>query len=348
MTFFRALALAILFITSSSAPLLADQADGRSLGMGITAAQNGNSESAAMLAHAAGVTRAPITYAWGALEPEPGQYDDGNLALAALFFPAMGIAIDIAVTPIASNRLVMPADLAGRDLDDPEVVRRYLELIDHVLAVLAGADVRLLLIGVEVDGYLGNDDDAWEDYASFVAQVTPTIHALRPELEVGVQSTTYSRMVDGAHWTEIDAATDIIATSYYPLDGLMARDPAEIAGDFDTLAALYPDRVIRIVEAGFPSSKVNGSSGELQAQFIHELFAAWDNHAAQIRSITLAVEHDYGPAHVDAISAFYGEKRERYASFIGTIGLRQWEWDGDPKPAWDALMQETYARGWQP
>jgi hypothetical protein len=348
MTFFRALALAILLITSSSAPLLADQADGRSLGMAITAAQNGNSESAAMLAYAAGVTRAPITYAWGALEPEPGQYEDGNLALAALFFPAMGMSIDIAVTPIASNRLVMPKDLAGRDLDDPEVIRRYLELIEHVLLVLAGADVRLLLVGVEVDAYLGNDETTWEAYASFVAQVTPSIHAIQPELEVGVQSTTYSRMVDSAQWTGIDAATDIVATSYYPLDGLMARDPAEISGDFDALAALYPDRIIRIVEAGFPSSKGNGSSEELQAQFIHELFAAWDDHASQILSITLAVEHDYGPGYVDAISAFYGEKRERYASFIGTIGLRHWDLDGNPKPAWDALMQETYARGWQP
>jgi hypothetical protein len=199
-----------------------------------------------------------------------------------------------------------------------------------------------------VDAYLGNDDDAWQDYASFVAQVAPNIDVLHPELEVGVQSTTYSRMVDPARWTEIDDATDIIATSYYPLDGLMVRDPAEIGGDFDALASLYPDRIIRIVEAGFPSSKANGSSGELQARFIHELFAAWDEHAAQIRSITLAVEHDYGQAHADAISAFYGEKRERYTSFIGTIGLRQWDRDGEPKPAWDALMQETFVRGWQP
>ena len=348
MTIFRALVSALLLLISSSAPLLADQADGRSLGMALTVAQAGNSERAALLARGAGVTRAPVSYAWGALEPEPGEYDDGNLGMTALFFPAMDMAIDLAITPIAGNRLVMPNDLADSDFDDAEVIRRYLLLIDHVMTILAEADVRTLLVGVDVDAFLGDDVDAWEDYAAFVSAVADHVHTIRPEIEVGVQSTTYSRLADPARWSEIDATTDIIATSYYPLDGSRARDPAEIAGDFDALTELYPDRVIRIVEAGFPSSKANGSSGELQAQFVHALFAAWDDHKTQILSITLSIEHDYGPAHVDAISAFYGNKRDWYASFIGSIGLRTWHGDGAPKPAWEALMQETAARGWQP
>ena len=348
MTLIRALALVLLFIFPSSTPLLAHQVDGRSLGMAMTAAQDRDSERAALLAHSAGVTRVPITYAWGALEPVPGEYNDGNLALTSLFFPAMGMSIDIAITPIASNRLVMPGDLADRDFDDPEVIQRYLELVDHVMAVMVEADVRLLLIGVEVDAYLGDDLDAWDDYAAFTEAVTSYVHATQPGVEVGVQSTTYSRFSNPERWAAIDASTDVIATSYYPLDGLNARDPAEVGQDFDVLTALYPDRIIRIVEAGYPSSKANESSDEQQAQFIHALFAAWDEHADQILSITLSVEHDYGPAHVDAICAFYGDKRDHYATFIGSIGLRTWNDSGAPKPAWDALMLETAARGWQP
>jgi hypothetical protein len=348
MTLFRALALAIFALIPSSMPLLADQADGRSLGMAITAPQQGNSESAAMLAYGAGVTRAPITYAWGALEPEPGKYDDSNLALAALFFPAMGMTIDIAITPIAGNQLVMPGDLAGRDFDDPDVVRRYLDLIGHVLTVLADADVGVLLVGVEVDALLGDNADAWEDYASLVAAAASYAHTIRPGIEVGVQSTTYSRVVDPELWTGVDSATDIIATSYYPLDGLEVRDPALVASDFETLTSLYPNRIIRIVEAGFPSSKANGSTPELQAQFMHALFAAWDEHMTQIRSITLSVEHNYAPHRVEAICTFYGRNRDQCAAFIGSIGLRTWDGEGAPKPAWDALMQETAARGWQP
>lgn len=348
MTFFRATALALLLLISSSLPLLADQADGRSLGMSLTAAQHGGSDDSAALAYAAGVTRAPLTYAWGAIEPTAGEYDDSNLALAALILPAMGMTIDIAIAPIVGNRLVMPGDLADRPFDDPEVIRRYLALLDHVMAVLAGAEVGMLLVGVEVDAFLGDDSAAWTAYAKFVAAVTSYVHSLRPDVDVGVQSTTYSRFVDSRQWASIDSVTDFIATSYYPLDGLSVRDPAEIAGDFDTLTALYPDREIRVVEAGFPSSKNNGSSLKLQAAFVQALFAAWDAHADQIRSITLSVEHDYGPAHVDAICAFYGKESDHYASFIGSIGLRTWDDHGAPKPAWDALLQETAARGWQP
>ena len=279
MTSFRALALAILIIFPSSMPVLSHQDDGRSLGMVLTAAQDGDSERASALAHAAGVTRVPLTYAWGLLEPEPGEYDDSTLAMAALYLPAMGMALDIAITPIAGNRLVMPSDLAGRDFDDPEVIQRYVNLIDHVMSVLAGSDVGLLLVGVEVDTLLGNDDDSWTEFATFAAAVADYVHTIRPEIEVGVQSTTYSRLDDPAHWSAIDAVTDIIATSYYPLDGLIARDLSEISSDFDALTTLYPNRIIRLVEAGFPSSQANGSSSELQAQFIHALFAAWDEHS---------------------------------------------------------------------
>lgn len=348
MTLLRAIALAICVLIPANMPTLAHQADGRTLGMFVTAPQNGDPERATMLAHSVGVTRVPITYAWGALEPAPGEYDDSNLALAALFFPAMGMSIDIAITPIASNRLVMPKDLQGRAFDDPVVIERYLELIDHVMNLLAGAEVNLLLLGVEIDAYLGNDADGWDAFAAFTSAAASYVHAVQPGLEVGVQSTTYSRIVDPARWSAIDAATDVIATSYYPLDGLMARDPGEIGGDFDALTSLYPDRVIRIVEAGFPSSSANGSSPELQAAFVRQLFAAWDEHAAQIRSITLSVEHDYAPGRVDAFRGFYGDQREHYSSFIGSIGLRTWHDDGSPKPAWDALTIETAERGWHP
>ncbi|MEZ4505760.1 MAG: hypothetical protein R2848_07795 [Thermomicrobiales bacterium] len=348
MTIFRAIALAILLLVPSSTPLLAHQTDGRSLGMVLTTAQNGDSEYTAMLAHAAGVTRAPITYAWGALEPEPGEYDDGNLALAALFFPAMGMSIDVAITPVAGSRLVMPDDLAGRSFDDPEVIKRYLDLIEHVMAVLSEADVRLLIVGVEVDKYLGDDVTAWDAFAAFTAAVATYVHSIRPGIEVGVQSSTDSRILDPDRWSNIDQVSDIIATSYFPMDDLQVRDPSSITDDFDTLAALYPDRVIRIVEAGYPSSAANGSSDKRQAQFIHALFAAWDDHAGQILSITLSMQHDYGPAHVDAICAFYGDTSEAFAAFIGSIGFRWWKGDGAPKPAWEALMQETAARGWQP
>lgn len=347
MTFFRSIAFATLLVLAIGQPTLAEPTDGRSLGMVVTAPEHGDYESALHIAVDAGVTRVPITFFWSSLEPEPRVYDDRNLAIAALYFPAMGIPIDIAITPIAGSRVVMPKDLTGQSFDDPEVVTRYLDLLDHVLTVLADAKVGVLLVGVEVDALLGADSAAWASYASFTSYAADFVHSERPDIDVGVQSSTYSRLTDPDDWKAVDKVCDFIATSYYPLDGLMVRDPSVVADDFDALTALYPGRTIRIVEAGFPSSRSNGSSLELQAQFIHELFAAWDDHADQILSITLAIEHDYSPYGVDQIEHFYGEKRARHASFIGSIGLREWDGEGTPKPAWDALLAETETRGWR-
>jgi hypothetical protein len=348
MTLFRSFALALLLFSTISSPLQAHQADGRSLGMIVTFPEHGDYESALQVAIDAGVTRVPLTFFWSALEPEKEVYDDRNLAIAALYFPAMGIPIDIAITPITSNQVVMPADLAGKPFDDPDVVARYLRLLDHVMTVLSGAQIGTLLVGVEVDTLLGHDPTAWASFASFTSYAADFVHREHPGVEVGVQSTTYSRTTDPDDWTAVDEVCDFIATSYYPLDGLMVRDPSEVADDFDALTAQYPEKPIRIVEAGFPSSHTNGSSPELQAQFVHELFAAWDDHADQILSIALATEHEYAPFWVDQFQHFYDNKSPRFASFIGSIGLRSWQGDGKPKPAWEALLQETESRGWRP
>src|SRR5262245_6629404 len=103
MTLLRSLALALLLLSAINSPLLAHQTDGRSLGMVVTAPEHGDYESALQTAIDAGVTRVPLTFFWSALEPEARVYDDRNLAIAALYFPAMGMPIDIAITPVASN-----------------------------------------------------------------------------------------------------------------------------------------------------------------------------------------------------------------------------------------------------
>lgn len=348
MTLVRAFALALLLIASSGAPLLASQPDGRSLGMAITVPEHGDFETALALAIEAGATRVPLTFSWRSLEPEPQTYDDRSLAIAALILPAMGLSIDLAITPISGGKLSMPRDLNDRVFDDPDVMTRYLALLDHVLTVLQGANVNLLLVGVEADRYLGDDSDAWARYAAFAANAADFVHERRPGTEVGVQSSTSSRLRDPDDWQAVDAISDIIATSYYPLDGSNVRDPSEIAADFDALTARYPDRIIRIVETGFPSSEVNDSSLDLQALFIHELFAAWDQHADQIRSITLWTEYDYAPRELGHLDRPPDQRRDPYVALIGSIGLRLWDGDGAPKPAWDTLLQETAVRGWSP
>lgn len=348
MTFLKSLGYCLVLLLASTQALVAETGTPRTLGMIVTYPERGNYESALHQAKDAGVSRVPLTFFWDALEPAPRVYEDQVLAIASLYFPAMGLPIDIAISPISGSRLVMPDDLAGRPFDDPVVITRYLDLLEHVLGVLAETEVGVLLIGIEVDAYLGDDSAAWGAYATFIGEAARLVHSMRPEIQIAVQSSTYSRFDRPDDWAPIDAVSDLIATSYYPLDGLRVRDPSVVEDDFDALTALYPDRTIHIVEAGYPSSRRNGSSLDQQAAFIHELFEAWDDHAGQIRSITLATQHDYPPGSIDRLQLFYGDLRPAYGTFVGSIGLRHWHDDGPPKPAWDALIQETTDRGWTP
>src|SRR6476659_1885299 len=196
MTLFRALALVLLLLSMPPGSLRADQPDGRSLGMAISSPEHGDFPSALATAIAAGVTRVPLTFTWLSLEPDPDIYDDRNLAIAALVIPAMGASIDLAITPMVGDHLAIPRDLKGKPFDDPQVIARYQKLLDHVLSVLSDADVRLVLVGVEADVYLGDDSSAWSAYATFAADAADFIHQQQPGLEVGVQSSTYSRLRD--------------------------------------------------------------------------------------------------------------------------------------------------------
>ncbi|MCO5222195.1 MAG: hypothetical protein M9947_11535 [Thermomicrobiales bacterium] len=346
MTPFRTLVFALLLILGSSGQALAQQPDPRMLGMVITNPELGSYDRSLETALSAGVTRVPLTFFWSSLEPAPGQYDDSVLAVAALYYPALGLTVDLAVSPIATNRLVVPEDLQARALDDPEVIQRYLALLDHVLEILEDAHVETLLLGVEVDAWLGEDAAAWRSYTALTAAAASHVHRTHPGIELGVQSTTYSRLATPTNWETIDEVSDFVATSYFPMDGMNVRDPSVVADDFAALTQLYPNRVIRVVEAGFPSSRANGSSPELQAAFVHALFAIWDEYATQIVSITLSIEHDYSPSAVSQIQRFYGDPRPEYAAYMGSIGLRSWHRYGEPKPAWIALIQETSAREW--
>jgi hypothetical protein len=317
--------------------------------MAITYPEHGDFPSALTTAISAGVTRVPLTFSWRSLEPDAGDYNDRSLAIAALMIPAMGVSIDLAITPVSGSKQVMPRDLMGRSFDDPDVISRYLQLLEHVLKVLVDADVQMVLVGIEADIYLGDDSAAWNSYAIFTAAAADLVHQYRPGTEVGVQSSTYSRLKDSAVWAGVDKVCDVIASSYFHLVILTVRVPSDLAGDIVALTALYPDRTIRIVESGFPSSHTNGSSSDLQAAFIHALFAAWDAHADQILSITLWTEHDYSPYQLDSVQrSLSDESRKTYIALLGSLGLREWNDEGQPKPAWQALLDETEARGWQP
>jgi hypothetical protein len=96
---------------------------------------------------------------------------------------------------------------------------------------------------------------------------------------------------------------------------------------------------------GYPSSPELGSSDERQADFIREVFRAWDAHATAIRMIDFSWLFDTSESSAGDTGRYYGMSGRRFSEFIRTLGLLTYA--GGQKPAFRALKEEASMRGWK-
>lgn len=320
----------------------------RTLGLSVQPAENDNYPHALAAAQAAGVQSVTLSLNWSQLETAPEHYDDTLLKIADGFYPPRHVQVDLILRPINTNRAEIPADLSGRSFDDPVVITRFKRLLDHVFAQIPHLALHSLVIGNEVDAFLGTSEAHWAQYEVFYRAACAYTAAKRPGLKVGVAA-TFKGLTGKArvHLQALNRVSGLIAVTYYPLnDDFTVRSPSAPVRDLARLCGLYPDRPLLLTEAGYPSSPACGSSEAKQASFIHSLFTAWDAHASQIISITLEWETDLSPAAVAEDVRYYGVSSNKFASFPGSLGLRTSAGTSEDKPAFTALREEAHLRGW--
>ncbi|MGH2559280.1 MAG: hypothetical protein ACRDJH_09460 [Thermomicrobiales bacterium] len=320
----------------------------RALSITVTVPEDGEYEPAFAIAQDAGMDEIELTFRWDELETAPGEYVGDGLAAVNQFYPARGMPVSLMVAPLSSVEKSVPADLAGVAFDDPAFIERYQRLLDFVFGALPDVEIPTLVIGLEVESHLLANAEGWAQYERFYAAVADYARTLRPGLRVGVEGLQINILGPAAGYFDVlNAHSDFVAVSYFPLDEAgMGRPLDGIAAEFDALTAHYPDQTIRFTQLCYPSSAVNDSSVQMQAQFVREVFAAWDDHAEQIERIEFTWLHDLSPEGVEAFSALFQHQNEQFAAFLGTVGLRTYPSAGQDKPALDALREEAAARGW--
>lgn len=289
-----------------------------------------------------------LSIGWEDIETAPGVYAPSfdYLAVANGYYPTRNARIALMIGPIDTNVERLPADLKGRALDDPEVIARFHALLDHVFAKIPDLELDLLAIGNEIDISLGADTDRWEEYRRFHADVAGYARSLRPGLRVGVKMTLNGLTGPMKEYAAaINAASDLILVTHYPLNGdFTVRDPEEIGDDVDKLVAAVDAKPIHFLELGYPSGSANNSSEEKQAEFIRETFLAWDRHAARIPFIAFGIMTDRSRSEVESFGDYYGIDDEKFLEYLRTLGLRTHV--GEDKAGWAALTEELEARGW--
>ncbi len=319
----------------------------RILSVAITAGAN-SFNNAFALGQATGMQAVPLALYWDDLETSPNTYNPNpnNLAIAESFYPGVNTKVSLEINPVDTLKRRMPSDLATLPFDDPTVISRYENLLTWVFSQIPDVQLTSLTIGNEVDVYLDNHPSEWPHYRNFFQQVSAYARTLRPGLKVGVKG-TFSGMTGGAesNMQALNQYSDVVEVTYYPLNtDFTPESPTVVSGDFNTLTGLYPGRIIYMLEAGYPASTQCGSSEAKQAQFINQIFSAWDAHADQIKLISFTWLTDLSPQTVDQLVAYYGISAPCFAQYLATLGVITY--DGREKQAYTNLGQDAHIRGW--
>jgi hypothetical protein len=311
----------------------------------------------------AGVRAGTVHVDWNSDEgpgsgPAHGIYSDYSSQLVdsdgyyAFTVPASKVSLT--VSPIDTTGYMLPSDLSGSALDSAIVIGRFTNYIAWVFSMMPHASFTSIQIGNEIDlPPAASASVYWTRYKTFLSAVVPYIHSIRPGIKVGVTVSLYG-LINGGVTVQsgilsLLGSVDVIGLTYYPIDSttFQDRDPSVVASDLSQVFALVGSTPVYLQEAGYPTSASCGGSDASQAQFIHNLFAAWDSYQSRMPFVALLRLNDYSYAGALAMAGNYGlSGNAAFVAYLETLGLRTYA-PSAPKTAWEALTSETAMRQWQ-
>ena len=319
----------------------------RIIGIHVQPPQDNDYNAAIVQAESFGTESVPFFATWASLETSPGVYDGALLATVNAYYPPKGLKNSITIAPINTNVVEVPADLVGTAWDHPTMIARFNALQDFLFAQIPAVTLTAYCIGNEVDATLANAADV-AAYKTFYEAARAHALTLRPGLKVGVTATLGALIGPSKElYASLNASSDIVAVTYYPLNGdFTVKPPAQVQEDVDDLMLQYPATPVFLKEVGYPSSATCGSSEALQRQFVVEVFKAWDRHADRIPLLYFLNLTEWSQAQVDGLALYYGAATPEFKEFLRTLGLRTYAGAGTDKPAFARLKAEAQARGW--
>jgi len=322
----------------------------RKLEIHITEPENGNYDKALGLAKDLGSESVSLSIFWDDLEISPGVYapDPNWLEIANLYYPPQGMKVSLVISVLDTTEKRVPDSIQSYSFSDPVLISAFKSLLDYIKTQIPDLELESLAIGNEIDGVLGNDPLAWDEYSVFFREVADYARGVWPDVPVGTKimfSGHTGQMAQSAQ--VINKAADIVMVTYYPLEGdFSVQDPAIVMEDFDLISELYSNREIHISEIGYPTSEVNQSSPERQADFIRYMFQAWDKNEEQITNLSYSWLTDLPDSSVQELENYYGLSDPEFAEFLRTLGLRTYPENGKDKLGFQAFLAEIKARGW--
>jgi hypothetical protein len=291
------------------------------------------------LALRAGIHGYLVADKWSDLEPKAGRYSLGDVRDMADLGGKLHLKLLLGLEVINTTAKETPRDLQHAAFDSPAMIDRFQRLVDAIRPYL-NRNVKYLSIGNEVDVYLSAHPSEWSAYTRFYRAAAARVHGLAPWIKVGVTTTFDGLRRDARRVRELNSASDVQITTYYPLgSGLRVRSPASPLADFKAMLRFAGRRPLVLQEVGYPSAPRLGSSPAKQATFVRSVFRAWSLAGRRIPFLNFYLLHDWPRSTCVQMAAYYGAVDQNFIAYLCSLGLRRA--DGRPKPAWSAFADSA-------
>ncbi len=310
---------------------------------------------ASVLAARQGGVRASHTYfTWGDIETAPGEYDwrvpDLLVDVLVLEGIRMSVVIDFIHTSVPGK---VPADLEGLAFDDPRYIERA-SAFSVAVAEHFGDSLDYLMLGNEINIYLAQHPEQVAPFLSAYQAMRQAVHAAQPELPVGTVLAFHELMSAGDYGLiQQFSVGDFLAYTYYPhAPGFRYDGPTDGFGAvLDAMIDQSGDTPFIVVENGWATSELLGSSEASQAEYIRNSFEAIAERRGSIERLIWYGFHD-GERELcerGGLSFFeegfdpgsLGESWEPFVEYLCTLGLRNF--DGSPKLGWQTFQEQLEA-----
>jgi hypothetical protein len=188
-------------------------------------------------------------------------------------------------------------------------------------------------VGNEIDAFNADAEHPlfWSDYGVFLDKITQHCHTSYPGLEVGFVATLHgltdptTQLSQYGVWTAYAGVVDVIAATYYPLQGnFQVEDPSVASAAFDLFVSAFDSTGVRLrlQELGYHTGAAGGSDNAKQEEFFCNAWQAWDMHRDVIRSVNIVRLNDVAPVEAYNLADPYGLHSVEFEQYLETLGLQ--------------------------
>jgi len=259
----------------------------------------------------------------------------------------------LTIRPIDLTGKTVPADLDDTRFNTELMKSRFRSLIDFVFTKIDYQLLTSLQIGNEIDGYDTSNEhpEFWSDYGEFLFDIRTYVDSLYPGLKVGF-TVTLLGVTSGEHSTSgvfeaLSDAVHVVGVTYYPQnDDFTVMDPNVVDTHFEAITSKFPDKTIYLQEVGYQTSSGCNSSERKQAQFICNVFHAWDTYKDNIKLVEFVRLNDVSHSQAKELAGPYGIGDNKFIEYLRTLGLRTSDGNGIDKEGFTVLKEHANLRGW--